>query len=543
MHVRAPGSLCRSCTGHVARAALVACLLVSPAAAQFVQVPGVGHEGQGADIVVTNLDGNPRPDMLLMAYDNPSGANDFRYKVGLNLAPNGQTGNWTPGFVTIPGLGHEGQGAGLAVTNLDGDARPELIAMAYDNPAGANTFRYRVGFNVNAAGIAASWTPGFVTVPGVGHEGQGADVLITNLDDNLRPEMLLMAYDNPGGANNFRYKIGWNLDGAGNAAVWDPGFVMVDGVGHEGQGAGAAIANLDNDPRPELLLLAYDNPSGANGFRVRIGRNLGTNGVAQSWDPGFIAFPGFGHEGQGAGLALANLDDDASFELFLMAYDNPGGANSFRYAVRSNWQGAQPIWLEMDKLAAVAWPPASATRNGVSYTLAGIHRELGFAIDPRQNQASIADPLPGTCFSDADLDGFLSANRNSPPPAGSSSWWMYAAFLTCDTDGNLGVMFDGTDRRGFGVFMNAFGSFEQTERRLRTTAHELGHALCLYHSDGDAWRPGGPLSGQGRTVMNQTGTLATDWDYGWSAGSRHKIADRSKRRWRPQSGFAFGSCH
>ena len=78
---------------------------------------------------------------------------------------------------------------------------------------------------------------------------------------------------------------------------------------------------------------------------------------------------------------------------------------------------------------------------------------------------------------------------------------------------------------------------------MRTTAHELGHALCLYHNDGDAWRASGPTAGAGRTVMNQTGVLATDWGYAWSGGEMGKIIDRSKRRWQPHSGFAFGTCH
>lgn len=317
---------------------------------------------------------------------------------------------------------------------------------------------------------------------------------------------------------------------------------MVDGVGWEGQGAGAAIANLDGDPRPELVLMAYDNPSGANNFRVKIGWNLGTNGVAQRWDPGFSMTDGVGWEGQGAGIALANLDGDARPEMVLMAYDNPSGANSFRYVVKPNFAPAQQVWLEMDKLAGVNWPPASATRNGQTLSLPQIYGPLGIALTIRQDRGDIADPLPGTCFSDADLDNFRAANMNSPPAAGSGAIHSYAAYVTCYTSaGTLGIMFDTGPRRSFAVFMNTLGGDQS--RILRTTAHELGHSLCLYHNDGDAWRPSGPIASGGRTVMNQTAVLASDWGYAWSAGELHKLEDRSKRRWLPGSGYSFGNCH
>lgn len=34
---------------------------------------------------------------------------------------------------------------------------PEFIFMSYDNPSGANEFRYRIGYNVNATGAVAGF--------------------------------------------------------------------------------------------------------------------------------------------------------------------------------------------------------------------------------------------------------------------------------------------------------------------------------------------------------------------------------------------------
>jgi hypothetical protein len=49
--------------------------------------------------------------------------------------------------VTEPGVGSESQGAGLAVTNVDSNPRPEPRAYGVRQSQFECTFRYRVGFN------------------------------------------------------------------------------------------------------------------------------------------------------------------------------------------------------------------------------------------------------------------------------------------------------------------------------------------------------------------------------------------------------------
>ncbi|HJU39753.1 MAG TPA: tyrosinase family protein [Tahibacter sp.] len=314
---------------------LAALAAVAPvASAQFVQVPGVGWEGQGADLAVLQLDADPRPDLILVAYDNPQRDNTFRYRVGLNLNAAGVATTWLPDYVEVPGVGWEGQGAGAAVADFDGNGRADLVLMAYDNPQRDNSFRYKIGWNLDAQGRTANWT-NHAQVPGVGWEGQGAAVAIGQIDTNPRPDMLFIAYDNPARDNTFRYRVGFNVDTGGNA-TWAPNFVEVPGVGWEGQGLGAAIVNLDTNARPDLVLLAYDNPQRDNSFRYRTGLNLNASGVAATWQPGFQTLAGMGWEGQGAGLAITCLDTDRRADWIVMAYDNPQRDNSFRYRVLPN---------------------------------------------------------------------------------------------------------------------------------------------------------------------------------------------------------------
>jgi hypothetical protein len=504
--------------------ALVLVLHTSSTKAALIEVPGVGDHGNGADVVITNLDSDPRPDMILMAYDAPDGPNNFRYRVGLNLNADGAT---TFGdIIEVTGVGWDAQGAGAAITNLDSDPRPELILMAYDAPSGPNSFRYKVGSNLDPSGKAQSWGP-MIEVAGLGNDGQGADVLVTNLDDDGRPDIILMAYDKPPqGGNTFRYKIGWNVDSAGVTQTWD-GPIVVPGVGQDAQGAGATLANLDNDPRPELILMAYDNPPGANDFRFRVCWNLGTDGRTTNCDNFFTTHPGLGDDADGAGLALVGMGERP--HLLLMAYDARPGPNIFRYDIRRDFTPAQGIWLEMDKLSSVTWPAELENRFGASFTLHSIFLPLGLDVRIKQDQGNISPPLNPAgvelCFTDADLDAFLTANRNTPP-FNPADWHMYAAILKCHTTPNLlGQMFDTEQRRGFAVFTGS-----STASMLRNIAHELGHALCLFHEDAFS----------GVSIMNQdASTNPAGWNFTWSASEMHPIWDRSRHRWAPISGGVF----
>ena len=80
------------------------------------QVPGVGHEGDGAGVALYDIDNNGRLDMILMAYDDPSGSNEFRYRVGKNVDQNGRVASWS-GWRRIAGMGHNGDGAGVALAD------------------------------------------------------------------------------------------------------------------------------------------------------------------------------------------------------------------------------------------------------------------------------------------------------------------------------------------------------------------------------------------------------------------------------------------
>ncbi|MEM7349405.1 MAG: S8 family serine peptidase [Acidobacteriota bacterium] len=294
------------------------------------EIPGLGWEAEGAGMDIYDINQNGSPDLLLMVYDAPSTANNFRYKIGWDLDADGAaTGGWT-NFYNPPGVGWLGQGADGQLLNLDTNPAPELVLMAYDAPTGANNFRYLVGWNLSTGGVVSSWSS-YPQLSGLGWQGQGAGIETLQLGGSSRPDLLYMTYDNPAGANNFRYRFGLDLDTAGQIGGATLSCPQVNGVGWEAQGAGVAIGNVSGGPDQDLLFMAYDNASGANTFRYRIGTDL-TSACAASWGP-MVVINGVGWEGDGAEPELYDIDQDGQLELFLMAYDDPWGGNTFRYRV------------------------------------------------------------------------------------------------------------------------------------------------------------------------------------------------------------------
>jgi hypothetical protein len=91
-------------------------------------------------------------------------------------------------FIPIPDwFSWENQGAGSAVADLNGDGRPELIVFQIDSPAGQNQGCYRVGWNLNEAGnVTAGWSPWIAVSDWFPWENQGSDITVADLDGNGR---------------------------------------------------------------------------------------------------------------------------------------------------------------------------------------------------------------------------------------------------------------------------------------------------------------------------------------------------------------------
>ena len=292
----------------------------------YIKIDGVGDQGQGAGVAFADINRNGKPDIVLMAYDNPAQGNSFRYRIGWDFNySTGKATSWANGYKTVTGVGWEGEGAGIAIADIDGNGILDMVVMAYDAPAGANNFRYRIGWNLSTNGSTNNWS-NTVEIGGVGDEGDGAGVALGDINGNGTLDMVLMATD----GKNFRYRVGWDLAANGTTANWSNN-LFVAGMGGVAEGADVALGDIDLDGTLDLVLMTYDAPGGANNFRYRIGWHLGNNGVARDLSRWYM-LKGFGHLRQGAGLAY-QYHNSSGPVLVLMAYDNPSGANNFRYSM------------------------------------------------------------------------------------------------------------------------------------------------------------------------------------------------------------------
>jgi hypothetical protein len=67
----------------------------------------------------------------MMVYDAPEGENSFRYQIAFDLQSNGNYLSLSPVY-EVPGLGHDGDGAGVAVGDIDNNGTLDILFMALD---------------------------------------------------------------------------------------------------------------------------------------------------------------------------------------------------------------------------------------------------------------------------------------------------------------------------------------------------------------------------------------------------------------------------
>ena len=281
--------------------------------------------GEGLDI--GDVNGNGKPDFVHAVVAGPynSGHNVF-YQVGFDLGPTGApqtTSAWIPIWDSI---GNFTSGLGAAVTELNGNATPELVLAWVDAPDGYHNAYYRVCWDLKANGQFTSCSPR-QQIPGwVGLTTQGADLAVRDLNGNGRPEMVFGWIDAPDGVNQGYYRVGWDLDANGKVASWgaDPPQKIAGAFGSQDSGLGLTLADMNSDGPPELVAAWVRNGDGGNEWAYAVGEDLGKDGLVGSWAPGPPIAGGVGSATSAASLASADLvGSDGRPELVVSWIDHP----------------------------------------------------------------------------------------------------------------------------------------------------------------------------------------------------------------------------
>ncbi len=266
------------------------------------------------------------PDLIFMGIDALSGADEFRYKMGYDIAPGGFAATGWQDIIHTGGPGNSTSGGGATIGYINDNEIPDLILMCIDDPEGNNAFRYRIGWDMQHTGILngalapASWSTR--SISGLGYDNKGGGAALAYINGNDRPDLILMGIDDPPGVNNFWYKMGWDLDTSGNAVSWG-GKITVGGIGNCTSGGGVAVAYIDKNEIPDLILMGVDNPDGADHFRYRIGWNLDADGQTSEWGTVIqVDSPALGPNNAGGGAAIGYVNGNARPDLILMGIND-----------------------------------------------------------------------------------------------------------------------------------------------------------------------------------------------------------------------------
>jgi hypothetical protein len=286
---------------------------------QTVDAGGTVMSSSAVSLGDFNSDG--RADVFLSGVDNWDAGNDYwRFRVG--TACNATTGQctWSP-VQTLDSGATTLSGGGVAVTQLDGNPAPDVVLAGIDNwDAGDDYFRYRIGMNCTAAGVC-TWSP-VQTVPGNGTTLSSGGVAAGDLDGDGVPEVLISAIDAWDAGNDyFRYVIGTACVPATGACSWSP-VATVAGDGTSLSGGGVALADLSGDGRPEVIVTAVDNwDVDLDYWRFRVGTGCAPATGGCAWGPLRTA-PAEGAVVSGGGLVVSDLNGDGTQDMAFVGIDN-----------------------------------------------------------------------------------------------------------------------------------------------------------------------------------------------------------------------------
>ncbi|HEX5812915.1 MAG TPA: hypothetical protein VFY38_12470, partial [Pseudonocardia sp.] len=291
-------------------------------------------ENEGGGIDVAALAGAASPDLVVLMVDAPPGGNRGLLRVGRVLDGDGQvTGGWSA-WVDVPDwFSSENQGADVVVADLDGDGRQDVVVAMVDAPPGQNQGYVRVGRGLTADGtVADGWGPWMPVPDWFSWENQGVAIALTPPDAQGARDLIVLAIDDGPQLNRGVYRIGRDLAADGTVSEWTEWRDVPGWFSWANQGCGVAIVDLDRDGGRDLVVFQVDNATGLNQAFYRVGRDLGDDAVvAGGWEP-WLGVPGwFSWENQGAGLAVTELDGRRRVLVFEI--DAPPGQNSGAYTL------------------------------------------------------------------------------------------------------------------------------------------------------------------------------------------------------------------
>jgi hypothetical protein len=295
------------------------------------------NEGANVAAADLDGDGSPELIVLRVDHPTP-GPNRGFYRVGRKLDATGNVAGWGPWLEIPNWGSPENQGAGIAVADFGAAGRGLVVFQVKHNEPGPNQGLFRVGRVLDGQGnVTGGWSVWKQVPDWKSWRDQGAAVAIGDIDGDGRPDLLVFHIDDfhtdhPRSPNQAFYRVGFQLGTDGSIARWGD-WMPVDWFSRFNQGAGIAVADLNGDGKLEVVIFQIDNPPGENAGSYRVGWSLDATGqVRDGWGPWAGVDDWGSWEDQGGGLALAALGG-ARPKAVVFHVDNPPQLNAGLFAV------------------------------------------------------------------------------------------------------------------------------------------------------------------------------------------------------------------